>query len=163
MARAMVTQYGMSAKLGAVKYGTSDAEPFLGRDMGHEPDYSEAVAAEIDAEMRALIEPRTTRPGRSWSSTGDVLDKHRARADGEGDALQGRHGADLRAGSSSGPPMAPYNGFGKRPPSDQPPVLTPAERGRRTNGSAAAQRPRRRRGDGRRRTGRRRRRAGDRD
>ena len=56
MARAMVTQYGMSAKLGAVKYGSTDAEPFLGRDMGSRPDYSEAVAADIDAEIRALIE-----------------------------------------------------------------------------------------------------------
>ena len=34
MARAMVTQYGMSSKLGAVKYGTSNEEPFLGRDDG---------------------------------------------------------------------------------------------------------------------------------
>ena len=41
LARAMVTEYGMSAKLGAVKYGTGDAEPFLGRDYGHQRDYSE--------------------------------------------------------------------------------------------------------------------------
>ena len=52
----MVTQYGMSSKLGAVKYGTSGDEPFLGRTMGHERDYSDSVAAEIDAEVRALIE-----------------------------------------------------------------------------------------------------------
>src|SRR5439155_22086799 len=56
IARAMVTEYGMSAKLGAVKYGQTDGEPFLGRTMGHERDYSEKVAAEIDNEMRALIE-----------------------------------------------------------------------------------------------------------
>src|SRR5205809_6024419 len=54
--RAMVTEYGMSAKLGAVKYGQTDGEPFLGRTMGHERDYSESVAAEIDSEVRALIE-----------------------------------------------------------------------------------------------------------
>ncbi len=41
LARAMVTEYGMSAKLGAVKYGTGDAEPFMGRDYGHQRDYSE--------------------------------------------------------------------------------------------------------------------------
>src|SRR4051812_50130056 len=56
MARAMVTQYGMSAKLGAVKYGSTDAEPFLGRDMGSRPDYSEAGAAEIDAGVPAPVE-----------------------------------------------------------------------------------------------------------
>src|SRR5262245_19057654 len=56
VARAMVTQYGMSSKLGAVKYGTNPDEPFLGRTMGQQKDYSDAVAAEIDSEVRALIE-----------------------------------------------------------------------------------------------------------
>src|SRR5918999_1621282 len=56
LAKAMVTEYGMSAKLGAVKYGRDDGEPFLGRDMASHRDYSEAVAADIDAEIRALIE-----------------------------------------------------------------------------------------------------------
>src|SRR5574342_311275 len=49
VARAMVTQYGMSAKLGAVKYGTNPDEPFLGRTMGQSRDYSDTVAAEIDS------------------------------------------------------------------------------------------------------------------
>ena len=40
IARAMVTEYGMSAKLGAVKYGTGDDEPFLGRTYGHQAEYS---------------------------------------------------------------------------------------------------------------------------
>ena len=61
LARAMVTEYGMSAKLGAVKYGTGDAEPFLGRDYGHQRDYSEDIAADIDAEVRDLIEARARR------------------------------------------------------------------------------------------------------
>jgi cell division protease FtsH len=39
-----------------VKYGQTDGEPFLGRTMGHERDYSEKVAAEIDGEVRGLIE-----------------------------------------------------------------------------------------------------------
>src|SRR5262244_494896 len=56
IARAMVTQYGMSSKLGAVKYGQTDGEPFLGRTMGHQRDYSDTVAAEIDSEVRGLIE-----------------------------------------------------------------------------------------------------------
>ena len=71
LARAMVTEYGMSAKLGAVKYGTSDvgAVPRPGLSATQR-DYSEDIAAEIDAEVRDLIERRTTRRGRSWSSTG---------------------------------------------------------------------------------------------
>ena len=56
LAKSMVTEYGMSAQLGAVKYGTGDSEPFMGRDYGHQRDYSEDIAADIDAEVRRLIE-----------------------------------------------------------------------------------------------------------
>src|SRR3712207_1401327 len=56
IARAMVTVYGMSDKLGARKFGSTNGEPFLGRDMGHQRDYSEDVAADIDVEVRRLIE-----------------------------------------------------------------------------------------------------------
>jgi cell division protease FtsH len=55
LARAMVTQYGMTEKLGAIKLGTSESEPFLGRDYGHQRDYSEEVAAIIDEEIRKMI------------------------------------------------------------------------------------------------------------
>ena len=54
-ARAMVTKYGMSDKLGAITYGRDDSEPFLGRDMGHIRDYSEATASAIDAEIKRII------------------------------------------------------------------------------------------------------------
>ncbi len=56
LARAMVTQYGMTEKLGAIKLGTSDSAPFLGRDYGHQRDYSEDIASAVDQEIRALIE-----------------------------------------------------------------------------------------------------------
>src|SRR5499427_8888386 len=56
LARAMVTEYGMSSKLGAVKYGVNESEPFLGRDYAHQRDYSEDIAADIDSEVRDLIE-----------------------------------------------------------------------------------------------------------
>jgi len=56
LARAMVTQYGMTEKLGAIKLGTSDSAPFLGRDYGHQRDYSEHLASVIDSEIRSLIE-----------------------------------------------------------------------------------------------------------
>jgi cell division protease FtsH len=56
LARAMVTHYGMTERLGAIKLGTSAGEPFMGRDYGHQRDYSEDVAAVVDEEVRALIE-----------------------------------------------------------------------------------------------------------
>ena len=55
-ARDMVTQYGMSARLGPMKLGQNDGQPFLGRDFGHQPDYSTEIAVEIDREIRALID-----------------------------------------------------------------------------------------------------------
>ena len=56
LARAMVTQYGMTETLGAIKLGISDSQPFLGRDYGHQRDYSENVAAIVDTEIRLMIE-----------------------------------------------------------------------------------------------------------
>jgi cell division protease FtsH len=56
LARAMVTQFGMTERLGAIRYGQEQGEVFLGRDMGHVRDYSEEVAGAIDEEVRTLIE-----------------------------------------------------------------------------------------------------------
>jgi cell division protease FtsH len=56
VAKAMVTQFGMTEKLGAMKYGSTGQDVFLGRDLMHQKDYSEAVAAIIDDEIRNLIE-----------------------------------------------------------------------------------------------------------
>ena len=55
LARAMVTQYGMTERIGAIKLGVSEGEPFLGRTYGHQRDYSEEVAGIIDNEIRTLI------------------------------------------------------------------------------------------------------------
>ncbi len=56
VARAMVMQYGMTERLGAIKYGKESGEVFMGKDMGHTRDFSEEVAAAIDEEVRAFIE-----------------------------------------------------------------------------------------------------------
>jgi cell division protease FtsH len=55
-AKQMVMRFGMSEKLGPRVLGRDTGLPFLGRDMGHEPDYSEEVAREIDDEVRRIIE-----------------------------------------------------------------------------------------------------------
>jgi cell division protease FtsH len=56
LARAMVTQYGMTEAIGAIKLGSDSSEPFMGRDFGHQRDYSESVASIVDSEIRKLIE-----------------------------------------------------------------------------------------------------------
>ncbi len=55
LARAMVTQYGMTERLGAVRLGEDQGQPFLGRDIGHARNYSESVAAIVDEEINKLI------------------------------------------------------------------------------------------------------------
>lgn len=56
IARKMVTQYGMSDKLGPVAFGRKQELVFLGRDMGEQRNYSDEIAREIDAEIRNLID-----------------------------------------------------------------------------------------------------------
>ncbi|MDR1798747.1 MAG: ATP-dependent zinc metalloprotease FtsH [Bifidobacteriaceae bacterium] len=74
-ARKMVMEYGMSAGLGAVRYGQADGEVFLGLDYGHQRDYSEAVAASIDAEVKALIEQAHTEAWEILVQNRHVLDR----------------------------------------------------------------------------------------
>ncbi|MGO1368157.1 ATP-dependent zinc metalloprotease FtsH [Senegalia sp. (in: firmicutes)] len=60
IAKGMVTQYGMSDKLGPMTYGKNENEVFLGRDLGNSRDYSEEVASEIDHEMKHIIQKAYT-------------------------------------------------------------------------------------------------------
>ena len=69
IARNMVTRYGFSEKLGPIVYGQGDHEVFLGRDYGQERNYSENVAAEIDAEVREIIDT-------AYEKTKDILSAH---------------------------------------------------------------------------------------
>ncbi len=55
LARAMVTQYGMTERLGAIKLGESNGEPFMGRDFGHARNYSEDVAGIVDEETKKFL------------------------------------------------------------------------------------------------------------
>ncbi|MBC8570064.1 ATP-dependent zinc metalloprotease FtsH [Zongyangia hominis] len=69
IARSMVTRYGFSEKLGPIVYGQDQGEVFLGMDIGHNRDYSENVAAEIDSEIREIIDT-------AYESTKDILNTH---------------------------------------------------------------------------------------
>jgi cell division protease FtsH len=55
VARAMVTQYGMTERLGAIKLGEGNSEPFMGRDFGHQRNYSEDVARIVDEETKKFL------------------------------------------------------------------------------------------------------------
>jgi cell division protease FtsH len=130
LARAMVTQYGMSARLGAVKYGTDQGEPFLGRTYGHERDYSDSIAAEIDSEVRSLIELAHDEAWEILVEYRDVLDTMVLELI-ERETLSQPELLRICARVVKRKPILPYNGFGKRKPSAAPPVLTPAERAAR--------------------------------
>ena len=60
-ARAMVTQYGFSDKLGLVNYGSDDDEVFIGRDLAHTKSYGEGVASVIDEEVKSIIDDPATK------------------------------------------------------------------------------------------------------
>ncbi|WP_433792502.1 ATP-dependent zinc metalloprotease FtsH [Actinoplanes sp. CA-252034] len=127
LAKAMVTQYGMSSKLGAVKYGTTGDEPFMGRSMGHDKAYSDSVAADIDAEVRALIELAHDEAWEILVEYRDVLDNMVLELM-EKETITQEDMNRICVRVAKRPPMSPFNGFGKRLPSEAPPVVTPAER-----------------------------------
>ncbi|GAB3553030.1 ATP-dependent zinc metalloprotease FtsH [Arthrobacter tumbae] len=74
-ARKMVTQYGMSERIGAVKLGQGGGEPFLGRDMGHERNYSDHIAYIVDEEVRRLVDNAHDEAYAILTENRDVLDR----------------------------------------------------------------------------------------
>ncbi|MGY4709741.1 ATP-dependent zinc metalloprotease FtsH [Mycolicibacterium sp. CBM1] len=126
IARAMVTEYGMSSKLGAVKYGTEHGDPFLGRTMGTQSDYSHEVARDIDDEVRKLIEAAHTEAWTILTEYRDVLDI----LAGELLEKETLHRKELEAifgGVKKRPRLTVFDDFGGRIPSDKPPIKTPGE------------------------------------
>jgi cell division protease FtsH len=73
-ARKMVTEYGMSERVGAVRLGQGGGEPFLGRDAGHERNYSDQIAYVVDEEVRRLIEQAHDEAYEILTENRDVLD-----------------------------------------------------------------------------------------
>lgn len=126
IARAMVTEYGMSAKLGAVRYGTEHGDPFLGRTMGNQADYSHEVARDIDDEVRKLIEAAHTEAWAILTEYRDVLDL----LAGELLEKETLHRAELEkifTEVKKRPRLTGFDDFGGRVPSDKPPIKTPGE------------------------------------
>jgi cell division protease FtsH len=124
LARAMVTQYGMTEAIGAIKLGSDASEPFMGRDYGHQRDYSESIAATIDAEIRNLIE-------NAHQEAFDILVENRATLDAmvlellEKETLNKEAIAEIFAKVNSWPRRPSWTGSSTRIPSQQPPVAVP--------------------------------------
>jgi cell division protease FtsH len=124
LARAMVTQYGMTEAIGAIKLGSDSSEPFMGRDYGHQRDYSENVAAKIDAEIRKMIE-------NAHQEAYDILEANRAILDEmvlqllEKETLNKEEIAKIFARVSSWPNRPAWTGSITRVPSSKPPVDIP--------------------------------------
>lgn len=78
IARAMVTQYGMSDRIGMIDYGTDDDEVFIGRDLAHTRSYGEGVATEIDEEVKRIIDECYQKAKEIILEYRDVLDSSSA-------------------------------------------------------------------------------------
>jgi cell division protease FtsH len=126
IARGMVTEYGMSERLGARKFGNNDGEPFLGREMSHSRDYSEEIASAIDEEVRTLIEAAHDEAWEILVQYRDVLDNLVLQLM-EHETLSRDRVLDIFSTVRKRVSRGSYTGTGKRLPSDRPPVLTPKE------------------------------------
>ena len=75
MARSMVTKYGMSDNVGLICYSNDDEEVFIGRDLAHTRSYSESIAAQIDAEVKRIIDEAYAKAKQIIMDNRNVLDK----------------------------------------------------------------------------------------
>ncbi|MER5360171.1 ATP-dependent zinc metalloprotease FtsH [Streptomyces sp. NPDC002785] len=135
-ARSMVTQYGMTERLGAIKFGGDNTEPFVGREMGHQRDYSEEVAALVDEEVKKLIETAHNDAWEILVENRDVLDALVLQLL-EKETLGKEEIAEIFAPIVKRPSRPAWTGSARRTPSTRPPVLSPKELAL-TNGATTA-------------------------
>jgi cell division protease FtsH len=127
LARAMVTQYGMTEAIGAIKLGSDSSAPFMGRDYGHQRDYSENLAAVVDREVRSLIE-------NAHQEAFDILVANRAILDEmvlellDRETLNKEEIEVIFAKVTSWPRRPAWTGSVHRIPSSQPPVAIPEKK-----------------------------------
>jgi cell division protease FtsH len=127
MARKMVTEFGMSERVGAIKLGQSQGEVFLGRDMGHQRDYSEEVASIVDEEVRKLIDSAHDEAWHVINDNRDILDQLVLDLL-EHETLNAKELAAIFAPIRKRPVRPTWLSSETRFLSDLPPVLTPQEK-----------------------------------
>ena len=124
LARAMVTQYGMTEAIGAIKLGAGSDAPFMGRDYGHQRDYSESIAGLVDSEIRKLIE-------NAHQEAFDILVANRRILDEmvlvllDKETINKDEIADIFRKVKAVTSRPAWTGSATRVPSDQPPVEIP--------------------------------------
>ncbi|GAB3247770.1 ATP-dependent zinc metalloprotease FtsH [Nocardioides dilutus] len=137
LARAMVTQYGMTERLGAIKLGEGNSEPFLGRDFGHQRNYSEDVAAIIDEETKLLL-------ASAHQEAFDILEENRHVLDAlvlallDKETLDKAEIAEIFEALRMRPVRPAWTGSPDRRPSDIPAVEIPEEIRARAAAQSAA-------------------------
>ncbi|MBT5576521.1 MAG: ATP-dependent zinc metalloprotease FtsH [Microbacteriaceae bacterium] len=134
IARRMVTEYGMSADIGAIKLGQASGEVFLGRDMGHQRDYSDALAQSVDREVRALIDHAHTEAWKVITDNRAILDRLATELL-EKETLDHLQLATIFERVKKLPERPLWLSSGERPPSKKGPVSVPAKK------AAAATKP----------------------
>jgi cell division protease FtsH len=137
VARAMVMQYGMSSRIGAIRLGQEQGEVFLGRDMGHIRDYSEGIAEVVDQEVRRLIENAHDEAWEILVENRDVLDTLVLQLL-EHETLDKQAVAEIFTPVRKQPRREVWLSSSHRPVSDRPPVAfpTPGGNGSSPNGSS---------------------------
>ena len=130
-AKAMVMRYGMSERLGPRVFGSDPSQPFLGREFGHQADYSDEIAREIDDEIRRVVESAhqrakdiLTEHRETLNSVSEVLVRHETIEKAEFEALlEGKSEAEVFPEEITTPPQLP-------PPAE--PVDQPSQKAPRT-------------------------------
>jgi cell division protease FtsH len=125
VARAMVMSYGMSDRLGAVKFGDDNGEPFLGRDFGHTRNYSEEIAAIIDEEINALLTSAHQEAFDILVTNREVLDRLVVELL-EKETIDRKGLSELFSNVQMRTERPAWTGSATRVPSDIPPVDIPA-------------------------------------
>jgi ATP-dependent Zn proteases len=114
----------MSSDVGAVKLGQSSGEVFLGKDLGHQRDYSDAVAERVDQEVRELIDQAHAEAWKVLSSNRAVLDRLATELL-EKETLDHNQLADIFAAVKKLPERPLWRSYQGRPMSKKPPVSVP--------------------------------------
>ncbi len=133
----MVTQYGMTERLGAIKLGEGNSEPFLGRDFGHQRNYSEDVAAIVDEETKKLL-------ATAHQEAFDILEENRDVLDTlvlellDKETLDKAQIAQIFAALRMRPERPAWTGSPDRRPSEIPAVEIPQEIRARAAAQSAA-------------------------
>ncbi|MFP4559737.1 MAG: ATP-dependent zinc metalloprotease FtsH [Thiohalorhabdus sp.] len=119
MARKMVTEWGMSEKLGPLTYGEKEEEVFLGREVTQHKNISETTVQEIDAEVRSIIETEYKRARQLIEDHRDTLEKM-AEALLEWETLDAQQINDIMEGRDPRPPQGPEGGGPSPEPEPEP-------------------------------------------